>query len=111
MLGGWAPDPAGSGLLTRDDRALLAAYCVAWSRWVEAERHVAAYGTIVEAPRTGLPMANPHLAIANKAMEQVTKIGSEFGLTPASRARIGIHGEHVETESRFSPRRHDMGPK
>ncbi len=75
------------GLLTRIDRASLAGYCQAWARWVEAEEQLAKFGLIVKAP-SGYPMQSPFLAIANKALEQMHRFSSEFGMTPASRTRI-----------------------
>lgn len=74
-------------LLTNLDRGSLAAYCVAWSRWCEAEQRVREMGAVVKSP-TGFPIQNPYLAIANKAMEQMHKLAAEFGLTPSSRTRI-----------------------
>src|SRR5687768_711635 len=48
-----------SGLLTVVDRAALAAYCTAWSRWVEAEGMVKKFGMIVKSPEKGFPMKSP----------------------------------------------------
>ena len=49
------PVLAKMGLLTAADRSALAAYCVAYSRWVQAEAQVARFGTIVKSPEKGLP--------------------------------------------------------
>src|SRR5690606_26210093 len=49
------------GLLTKIDRAALAAYCQAWSRWVQAEEMIRKTGMIVKAPNTGFPIQNPLL--------------------------------------------------
>jgi P27 family predicted phage terminase small subunit len=76
-----------AGLLAQVDRAALAAYCVAWGRWVDAEAKVAELGTVIKAP-SGYPIQSPYLAIANKAMEQMKVFLVEFGMTPSSRARI-----------------------
>lgn len=80
----------GTGLLTRADRALLAAYCVMWSRFVAAERHVTEHGPIVAAPRTATPMPNPHLKVSRDALDRLLKIAGELGLSPVSRARLHI---------------------
>jgi P27 family predicted phage terminase small subunit len=77
------------GLLTEVDRAALAAYCSAWSRWVAAEEHIAKLGLVVKAP-SGYPINNPYVGIANVAMDQMRRFLIEFGLTPASRSRIHI---------------------
>ena len=76
------------GLLTRIDRAALAAYCVTWSRWVSAERQIAEQGEVVKSPN-GYPIQNPYLSVANEALRQMKSFLTEFGLTPSSRTRIG----------------------
>jgi P27 family predicted phage terminase small subunit len=67
----------------------LALYCQAWARWVEAERSLEKYGVMVKSPN-GFPMQSPYLAVANKAMEQMTKLLTEFGMSPSSRARAAV---------------------
>jgi P27 family predicted phage terminase small subunit len=78
------------GLLSRADRPALAAYCTAWSRWVEAEAMVKKYGAIVKSPEKNFPMKSPYLSIADQAMETMRKLLVEFGLTPSSRSRIKV---------------------
>jgi len=75
------------GLVTQLDRAALACYCQAWSRWVEAEDNLRRYGLTVKSPQ-GYSMQSPYLAIANKAMEQMRAFLTEFGMTPSSRAGL-----------------------
>ena len=77
------------GLLTRVDRAALAAYCVSFGRWVEAEQELAVTGAIVVSPN-GYPQQSPWLAISNKALENVRRFIAEFGLSPASRSRVSV---------------------
>lgn len=79
-------------MLTEADRAALAMYCQAYSRWVEAETLLREKGTVVKSP-SGSAMLNPYLSVANKAMEQMKGFLSEFGMTPASRARIQLPPE------------------
>jgi P27 family predicted phage terminase small subunit len=78
------------GLLTRADRSALAAYCVAYSRWVSAEAEVKKYGTVVLSPDKKFPMKSPYLTVADQAMEAMRKFMTEFGLTPSSRSRIKV---------------------
>ena len=97
------------GLLTEIDRAALAAYCQTYARWIEAEQHIAQLGLVVKAPRTGYPIQNPYLPIANKALEHMRNFLTEFGMTPASRSRIiagagGGAGTHAATEDDASDR-------
>lgn len=76
------------GLLTEIDRAALAAYCVAWGRWVEAEEQLAKYGTVIKSPDKGWLVQSPYLSIANRAMDQMAKMLAEFGMSPSSRSRV-----------------------
>ena len=75
------------GLLTNIDRAALALYCQAWARWLEAEKALKTYGVMVKSPN-GFPMQSPYLAVANKAMEQIRAMLTEFGMSPSSRTRV-----------------------
>lgn len=45
------------------------------------------HGVVLKAP-SGFPVQSPYLAIANRAMEQLRQLLSEFGMSPASRARV-----------------------
>jgi P27 family predicted phage terminase small subunit len=74
-------------ILTRVDRAALAAYCQAWGRWVEAEDKMRTTPIVFKSPN-GYPVLSPWWSIANKAMEQMRNFLTEFGLSPASRTRI-----------------------
>ena len=75
------------GLMTELDVAALTAYCVAYGRWGEAEEALRTYGTMLKSPN-GFPVQSPYLAVANKAMEQMRSLLSEFGMSPASRSRV-----------------------
>lgn len=77
------------GLLTEVDGTALAIYCQAYSTWVEAVERIQKTGMIVKAP-SGYPIQNPYLAIANKAVEQMNRFLTEFGMTPSSRSRIVV---------------------
>jgi P27 family predicted phage terminase small subunit len=76
------------GLLAQVDRAALAAYCTAWSRWVEAEGKVQQFGTVMKAKDSNNLFTSPYLWVANKAMEQMKSFLTEFGMTPAARTRV-----------------------
>ncbi len=76
-----------AGLLTELDRDALAAFCVAKSRWLDAEKIVADKGAVIKTTNGNL-IQNPYLAIANRAQEQMTKLMAEFGMTPSARSRV-----------------------
>lgn len=92
-----APELKRLGLLTIIDGSALAAYCTAYARWVDAEELIKKHGVLVKAP-SGFPMQTPALAIANKAMEQMVKYLTEFGMTPSSRTRIGVSIEDKKSK-------------
>jgi P27 family predicted phage terminase small subunit len=77
------------GVVTVVDRAALAAYCVAYARWADAEAQVTKLGTVVKTANGNL-IQNPYLAVANRAMDQMMKAAGEFGMTPSSRSRVQV---------------------
>ncbi|MEX3690615.1 phage terminase small subunit P27 family [Paraburkholderia sp. BR14263] len=97
------------GLLTRIDRAALAAYCQAYGRWVEAELAVARMaerdmltkGLMIKTTN-GNAIQNPLVGIANKAMQDMVRYAVEFGMTPSSRAGIeaGVPGDDEKASDR-----------
>ena len=81
------PDLMDRGVLSRIDTAALAAYCGCWSRWRDAGRNIAKYGSVICTP-SGYPIRSPYIGIATKAIEQMRKFPSEFCMTPTPRSRI-----------------------
>lgn len=79
----------GIGLLTQIDRTVLAAYCQAYGRWVEAERRLSETPPLLKTP-AGYVQASPWIAIANRQVELMTRLMAELGLTPAARSRLAI---------------------
>lgn len=78
-----------AGLLTVADRAALAAYCQAWSRWVEAEEQLRKTPALLKTP-SGYVQQSPWLSVANKQLELMGRFMSELGLTPAARTRLNL---------------------
>jgi len=76
------------GVLTTIDLDALARYCQIYQRWLEAEEKIEKTGGPVITTRNGNLVQNPHLAVANKANEQLNSLAAEFGLTPASRSKV-----------------------
>lgn len=85
------------GVISIVDRAVLAAYCQAYGRWVEAEQKLKEAPLLFKTP-SGYVQQSPWLNIANKQMELMGRYMAEIGLTPASRSRIAIAsaGRQVE---------------
>jgi P27 family predicted phage terminase small subunit len=105
------------GLLSRVDRAALAAYCQLWSRVVKLEGIVQRTGEVlsdkVVKRHYGRKDSNgvaeeivnertkfyrsPYAIELQACYERMHSFLSEFGLTPSSRARLGIR-EHTEED-------------
>lgn len=77
------------GVMTTIDRTSFVMRCEAWGRYVDARAQVAKLGTVVKTANGNL-IQNPYLPVMNKALEQVAKFDSEFGLTPSSRSRVQV---------------------
>lgn len=77
------------GLITTIDKDALAMYCVIFVRWTKAEKMIRDKGEIIKTA-AGNIIQNPYLSIANRALEQLNKIGAEFGMTPSSRSRVKV---------------------
>lgn len=81
-------------LLTEVDRAALAAYCQAWSRWVQAEQEMAqADFQMITITEKGYPVLSPWFSVADKALKQMKAFLAEFGMTPSSRSRVQVTPE------------------
>jgi P27 family predicted phage terminase small subunit len=96
------------GLLTQIDVASLAAYCQAYGRWVYAERALAKMaakdlltGGLMIRTTNGNAIQNPLVGTSNKAASDMVRYASEFGLTPAARARLAV-GPVTEAKSKFA---------
>lgn len=77
------------GLITAIDKDALAMYCTIYVRWIKAEKMVRDKGEIIKTA-AGNIIQNPYLSIANRALEQLNKLGAEFGMTPSSRSRVKV---------------------
>ena len=75
------------GLLTEMDMAAFAGYCQAYARWKEAEEFLTQHGSMVRTPNGYLQQV-PQVSIAQQNLKIMQSFCSEFGLTPATRARI-----------------------
>jgi P27 family predicted phage terminase small subunit len=85
----------GMGVVSVVDRAVLAAYCQAYGRWVEAEEKLKETPLLIKTP-SGYVQQSPWLTVANRQMELMGRYMAEIGLTPASRSRIATSMQPVE---------------
>jgi len=77
------------GLFAKIYGDLLAAYCVEFATWLEAEENIQEHGKLIKA-QSGFPMQSPWLAIRNKAFANMLKIAAEFGMSPSSMSRVSV---------------------
>lgn len=86
------------GVLTTVDRAVLAAYCQAYGRWVEAEERMKETPAMLKTP-SGYVQQSSWLSVANKQLELMGRFMSELGITPASRSRVRSLIEEADAPS------------
>jgi len=75
------------GVLTEADLTAFAGYCQAYARWREAEEFITRHGSIFKTP-SGYVQQVPQVSIAQQNLKIMQSFCTEFGLTPACRARI-----------------------
>lgn len=100
-----APVLARNGLLSKTDRATFAAFCQAYHRWWELEkgRDNTPHTFTTE---SGYTQRHPIHSMADDAMDRLTKLGREFGMTPSARSGIELPGPVEDNDtSEFLKRR------
>ncbi|WP_426958934.1 phage terminase small subunit P27 family [Muricoccus radiodurans] len=85
------------GLVTKLDLALLAVWCSSWALFLEAEEALREQGAVVPG-RDGGMGRSPWLMVRSKAVEQLARIGGEFGWSPAARVRLGTTAAPLRAE-------------
>jgi len=78
-------------VLTVADLKAFEGYCQAYARWREAEEFITQHGSIFKTP-SGYVQQVPQVSIAQQNLKIMQSFCSEFGLTPASRARVIANG-------------------
>lgn len=95
------------GVLKIIDRAVVAAYCVAFGRWRLAEEKVKqitdpkdAFGGLLIKTQSGNIIQNPLVGVANAARRDMVRCAAELGLSPSSRAQLQAEGGEEDDISR-----------
>ncbi len=81
------------------DRALLAAFCIAWSVYVLAAAELAAAGVLVPGRSVvdkGRDVKSPAMTVWVQAGTQLRHLASALGLSPDARGRSGIRDDDPE---------------
>lgn len=89
------PDLFATGVYTNIDETMLAAYCMAFSRWIQAELDLdkmakldpATHGAMLKTTN-GNAIQNPLLGVVSSTRRDVMRLANEFGLTPSSRTYL-----------------------
>ena len=83
-----------SGVLTVVDGGALARYCDTWVRWHKAAAALDKYGDVLvrrdESGAIRSVEALPYVAIYRNLSDMLSRYESQFGLTPAARARLAV---------------------
>lgn len=93
-----APELYALGVLSRNDRAVFAQYCVHWSRWVTAEKAIKEMASRNDVTRglviqttNGNVVQNPMVGVANVSARECLRCAEQLGMTPSARSRIEAH--------------------
>ena len=104
-------------VLTKADRAALAAYCQTHARWQGVEEFLETNGEVYalrdQKGKVRCMQQYPQVAIARHLLMILRGYQQEFGLTPAARTRITVADDdpQSETETRFFGPRPAPPPK
>lgn len=79
-----------AGITTSVDRAVLAAYCRAWSRWVWACKATDKNGAVIVSKKTGQAYQGPYVNVEAMYEKQLRACEAELGMTPSSRTRVQV---------------------
>jgi len=86
-----------TGMVTKADRDMLAAYCVAVVQFERATRLVQQAGVLIKGRKDGV-VKNPAAQIQRDAFQMMKQASAEFGLTPRARAEIKVDPDVSEDE-------------
>ena len=90
------------GVLTMADLTAFSGYCQAYARWRGAEEFLTQHGSIFKTP-SGYVQQVPQVSIAQQNLKIMQSFCTEFGLTPACRARIVAAGGGPENSLADDP--------
>lgn len=90
----------GMKVLTEADYMALANLAQTWSTMVKAQEQLSKTGVLFKTP-SGYVQQSPLVGIVNNCISIITKLGQEFGVTPASRSRISAN-EDKESSNPFA---------
>lgn len=100
------PALARLGILAQVDAEALAAFCMTYARWIDAEAEIARTGILVIEPVVvdGQQIGerykkNPAVTVSHDCLRLMKSFLVEYGMTPASRTRIRMEQKPTEVDS------------
>ena len=99
-----------TGVYANIDQTMLAAYCMAFARWAQAEidleamarQDPATHGAMLKTTN-GNAIQNPLLGVVSSTRRDMLRLAAEFGLTPSSRTYLQS-GKGGETDDPIARR-------
>jgi P27 family predicted phage terminase small subunit len=88
LLAQGQPWKAPTAQATTLDLGPFSAYCCAYARWQQAEEALQRSGELTIKTAEGHPRVKRLVRIASQAMDDMRRIGAEFGLSPNARLRL-----------------------
>ena len=76
-----------NGLITKMDKAMLAAYCQAYGSWVDISKLLKTEN-LIHKTSAGNTTVNPLIWLRDKALGHMLKTAIHFGLSPSSRSDV-----------------------
>lgn len=109
-----APELNRIGLLTIVDQTALAGYCQSYARWKKAEEEIKLLKNTIyplKDERGNIKgfQQYPQYGIVNQCLKQIRAFCSEFGLTPAARAKMELPTERNRDDGFASKLRSKIG--
>ncbi len=96
----WVEEFGPMNVTTHAERAALIILSKRWAEMVLAQRHIDAHGPVIKFPN-GVIGSNPHCKIRDLAEKTVMKLLTDFGATPAARARLAAIPEEPDEDDDF----------
>jgi P27 family predicted phage terminase small subunit len=87
-------------VVTQLDAAALAAYCIEHKKYFEANKKLDETKTMLVKSSKNTVTISPLVRISDRALANMLRICSEFGLTPAARASMRIMAKEIVDESK-----------
>lgn len=82
------------GLLDQADRAVIAAYCRTWERWLELDGITRQYAEPTPAGRA----LTPEWRALRECTQQLLNLAAQLGMTPASRLRLPAPAQEQQAD-------------